>query len=118
MLGCCGEMVRGCCELRLGGQSVRVFGCFGFIGRCANGLGGQEPGGQDSACGRDAAGDESADGEAAQERVSGGVLQRQAEGRVAEGGDLAGGEVGGADGLVRERRDPARHGCWDGGGEP
>ena len=71
--------------LRLGFEFVRVFGCFGFVGRWAGWLGGQEPDGQDGACRGDAAGDEDGDGQAAQERVGGGVLQRQAQGRVAEG---------------------------------
>ena len=65
----------------------------------------------------DAPSDEGADGEAAQERVGGRALQRQPQGRVAEGGDLAGGQVGGADGLMRERRHPARHAGRHRGGQ-
>src|SRR5262249_51159393 len=97
--------------LRLSLEFLRIFFRCGFIGRWGGGLvwlgglGGQEQDGQESPCGGDAAGDEGADDEAAQEGVGGGVLQRQPEGRVAEGRDLAGGHVGGADGLVRDRRD-------------
>ena len=99
----------------------------GFIGRRARwpgdldwlgGLGGQEQDSQEGTRRGDTCGDEAADGQAAQERVSGGVLQRLPEARMAKGRDLAGGHVRRADGLVCDRRDPAGHAGWQGGGQP
>jgi hypothetical protein len=80
----------------------------GFVrafGRC--GLGGQEQDCHDGPGRGDGAGDDASDGQAAQECVGGGVLQCLSEDRMAEGRDLAGGHAGCADGLVRDRRDPA-----------
>ena len=82
------------------------------------GLGGQEQDGQQSPDGSNAAGDDAADGEAAQECVGRGVLECLSEGRMAEARDLGGGRVGGADGLVRDRRDRAGDAGGHGGGKP